>query len=104
LINEKFALDPENPDSVILIDGGRIFTRSEAALRILRRLNFPWCLLWGLIIIPGFIRDQVYLWIAKNRFRWYGKRKSCYVPDSIWEDRFIQENISLLSDSLFSEK
>ena len=89
LIKEKFSFTPDNPESVILIESGRVYTKSDAVLRILKRLNFPLNLLWGLVIIPGFIRDPVYSWIAKNRFRWYGKRKSCFMPEDKWEDHFI---------------
>jgi predicted DCC family thiol-disulfide oxidoreductase YuxK len=89
LIKENYSFDQGNPESVILIDGGKVFKRSDAVLRIIKRLNFPWSLLWGLIIFPRFIRDPIYSWVAKNRFRWYGKRKSCFLPDFDRKDRFI---------------
>ena len=65
------------PDTFILIENGKIFFRSEAALRILRRLQFPFYLLFVCILIPGFIRDGVYNLIAKNRYKWFGKREIC---------------------------
>ncbi len=89
ILNEKYSFDLGIPETVILIEGNKFYKRSGAVLRILRRLNFPLNLLWGLIIIPVFIRDPVYSWIAKNRFRWFGKRQSCFIPDIRWKDRFI---------------
>jgi predicted DCC family thiol-disulfide oxidoreductase YuxK len=89
LFKEKYSLDLEIPETVILIDGDKVFKRSEAVLRILKKLHFPLNLLWGLIIIPGFIRDPLYSWIAKNRYHWFGKRKSCFMPDDKFKDRFV---------------
>ena len=53
--------------SIELVEGGRTFTKSTAALRIARRLRFPWPLAYGLILVPRFIRDAVYDFIASRR-------------------------------------
>jgi predicted DCC family thiol-disulfide oxidoreductase YuxK len=76
---KKYNIPPEI-DSVILIDNNKAFWKSEAALEIARRLPFPWKLAVGLKIIPKRWRDGVYLWIAKNRYRWFGKKTSCRLP------------------------
>lgn len=75
----KYNLSPEN-DSVILIDKDCVFIESEAALEIARRLTFPWKMAVCFKIVPGKWRDKVYRWIAKNRFRWFGKTASCRLP------------------------
>ena len=72
----------ELPDSIILIQDGRTFTRSSAALKIALNLRFPWVLLSGFYIVPRFVRDPVYDWIARHRERWFGSNKSCYIPGS----------------------
>lgn len=83
------GLSEQSLDTVILIERGKCYTRSTAALRILRRLSGGWPLLYGLIIIPPFIRNGMYRWIARNRYRWFGKREECMVPDPKWSGRFI---------------
>ncbi len=60
-------------DTVVLLEGGRAFLRSAAALRALRYLRFPWPLLSALILVPPFLRDPVYNLIAHNRYRWFGR-------------------------------
>jgi len=88
----KGVAAPEpGPDSVILVDEGRIFTRSDAALRIARSLTFPWPLAFGLVVLPRSWRDAVYDLIASRRYRWFGKRDTCMVPDPALRARFIEE-------------
>jgi predicted DCC family thiol-disulfide oxidoreductase YuxK len=60
-------------DTVVLIEGERVFTRSAAGLRALRYLRGPWPLLEVLRFLPGFLRDPVYNFIAHNRYRWFGR-------------------------------
>ncbi|RMG70697.1 MAG: thiol-disulfide oxidoreductase DCC family protein [Bacteroidetes bacterium] len=72
---------PEEVDTVLLIDeDGKLYDRSTAALRIARHLSFPWNLAYGLIIFPRPLRDVVYKWIARNRYRWFGKKDTCRMP------------------------
>ncbi|NSL86565.1 thiol-disulfide oxidoreductase DCC family protein [Chitinophaga solisilvae] len=75
--------------SFVLIENGKAYTKSTAALRVARRLSFPWQLLYGFMIIPPFIRDPVYTLIARNRYRWFGKRDSCMVPTAEVRNRFV---------------
>ena len=83
------ALSGPLPDSVALIETGHVYTRSAAALRIARRLAFPWPLLYAFIIVPRPLRDMIYDLIARNRYRWFGKRDACMVPTRELRTRFL---------------
>lgn len=76
-------------DSILLIENRRAFLRSAAALRIARRLRFPWPLAYGLMIVPRPFRDWGYDVVARNRFRWFGRRDVCMVPGPETRDRFL---------------
>jgi predicted DCC family thiol-disulfide oxidoreductase YuxK len=77
------------PDSIVLVEDGCVLTQSTAALRIARRLRFPWPLLYALAIVPRPIRDLIYAWIARNRYRWFGRRDRCMVPTPELRARFL---------------
>ena len=77
------------PDSIVLIEDGRVFVRSAATLRIARGLCFPWPLAYGVIVVPRFIRDCVYDVIAAHRYRWFGTRESCWLPTPDLRRRFL---------------
>ena len=79
------GIDPQLPDSIVLLDDGRVLTGSDAVLGIASRLTYPWRLLAGLRIVPRGIRDRLYGWIARNRYRLFGRRDSCWIPGG--EDR-----------------
>ena len=79
------------PDSVVLLERGRIYTRSTAALRIARHLTFPWFLSGVCLLVPSPVRDLVYDWIARNRYRWFGKQQSCPLPPPEMQSRFLTE-------------
>ena len=66
-------------DSLIFYKGGNIYVESSAALHIARNMNGLWPLLFGFMIVPKFIRDGVYRWVARNRYRWFGKRNTCRI-------------------------
>jgi predicted DCC family thiol-disulfide oxidoreductase YuxK len=86
---ESCASPPPTSDSLVLVEGEKCYTRSTAALRIARRLRSPWFLLYGLIIVPRPIRDALYDWFARNRYRWFGKQDECLVPDTDTRRRFL---------------
>lgn len=80
---------PNDVNSVILIKGERFYTQSSAALHICRGLEGPWkcfALLW---IIPRPIRDIFYRIVAKNRYRWFGKKQACMMPTPEIKKRFL---------------
>lgn len=73
----------------VLFENGKAYLRSDASLRAVRLLPGFWPLLYGFTIVPRFIRHTVYDWIARNRYRWFGKQESCMVPAPEWKARFI---------------
>lgn len=77
------------PDSIVLIENGRLYTQSAAALRIARGLSWPWPALYALILIPRPLRDALYAFIARRRHRWFGRQESCPLPTPELRDRFI---------------
>lgn len=76
-------------DTMVLIENGKYYTRSTGALRIARRLRFPWPLSYVLILIPPFLRNLVYRWVAKNRYRWFGQSSECMIPTPDIRRRFL---------------
>lgn len=78
------------PDSLVVIDEGRIFTRSDAALRIARHLRYPWPLAGALVVVPRPVRDWAYDVIARHRYRWFGRQDACIVPTADIRTRFLE--------------
>jgi predicted DCC family thiol-disulfide oxidoreductase YuxK len=78
-----------DPDSILLVHGGRVYSHSSAALRIARRMRGAYRALWALIVVPRFLRDAVYRWIARNRYRWFGREERCWIPSPTLEARFL---------------
>jgi predicted DCC family thiol-disulfide oxidoreductase YuxK len=76
------------PATVILIENGKFYYRSTAALRILKKLTGIWPLFYGLVIIPVPIRDFVYTFVAERRYRWFGKFDKCRIPGENLKKRF----------------
>jgi len=88
---QAFGLDPSYLDSVVLIERGRVYQKSTAALRVARRLEAPWPLAYyALIGIPRLLRDRVYDVVASNRYDWFGKRDACRMPTPDLQARFIR--------------
>lgn len=86
---KKFNLPPSSLNSVLLIKDGRLFQRSNAALEIASLLDGLWPMLYAFKIVPAFLRDLVYDWIASNRYRWFGKKEACMIPTPEMRARFI---------------
>ncbi|MFI8380217.1 thiol-disulfide oxidoreductase DCC family protein [Leeuwenhoekiella sp. NPDC079379] len=86
---QKHNIDPEKTDSIILVEGDRASVKSTAALRISRFLDKGYPLLYVFMIVPGFIRNIVYDFIAKNRYKWFGKKESCMIPTPELKSRFL---------------
>ena len=76
-------------ETMLYIEHGRLYTKSTAALKIARRLSFPWPLLQIWVVVPRFIRDGLYDRIARNRYKLFGKHDQCYLPDEKMLKRFI---------------
>ncbi|MFO1519561.1 MAG: thiol-disulfide oxidoreductase DCC family protein [bacterium] len=86
---EKFGLPEGGMNTMVLVEGERCFTRSSAALKIARRLRFPWPLFSVFFLVPSFLRDFVYNFVAKRRYDWFGKREECLLPSPKWKGRFL---------------
>jgi predicted DCC family thiol-disulfide oxidoreductase YuxK len=88
-IIEKYRIDLSVGESIIYIKKEKVYTKSSAALWIANEIKFPANLISGLIIFPPMIRDFTYDFIAKNRYKWFGKSETCLLPDPEQRNRFI---------------
>src|SRR6266446_5964259 len=78
---EQLGIDPDRPDSFALVANGQAYVKSEAVLRIARELP-RWRWTWVFHFIPRVIRDAIYDLVARNRYRWFGRRDACILPNS----------------------
>ncbi len=88
LIGDKISLETL-PLTVVLIENEKLYTHSTAALRVVQQLAFPVSMLVVFKIIPVKVRDGIYNWIARNRYKWFGKQQSCMVPEANIMHRFL---------------
>jgi predicted DCC family thiol-disulfide oxidoreductase YuxK len=88
-IMRKFALDPSRLHSILLLENGKMYQRSEAAIMIASALR-GWSFMRIFRIIPKFLCDAVYNVIARHRYRVFGKREECMIPAPEWKSRFIE--------------
>ena len=86
----KSGLPADFMSGFVLIEDERYFTQSTAALRIARQLRGLWPLTYGFIIVPRMIRDRVYQYIARNRYRWFGKADQCMLPTPELKGRLLE--------------
>ena len=80
---------PRNTDSFILIENGKYYQRSTAALRVCKHLKGFWKVFYIFIIVPRPVRDLVYWFVSKNRYKWFGKQDSCMMPTVEYKQRFL---------------
>ncbi len=86
---DEFEFPQGELSSVLLVKDQKLFQKSNAALEITRQLSGLWPMLYVLKIIPPFIRNSVYDWIARNRYRWFGKKDACMIPTPELRSRFV---------------
>lgn len=86
---KQYQLPTQNFNSFILIQNEKVFIKSTAALMVAKQLSGLTKLLYGFIIVPAFIRNAVYNFIAKNRYKWFGKKDSCMIPTPDLKARFL---------------
>jgi predicted DCC family thiol-disulfide oxidoreductase YuxK len=86
---EKHKIDSSKIDSIILIDNDKYYYKSTAALRIARHLKGAYPLLVIFLILPAFMRDWIYDIIARNRYKWFGKKESCMIPTPELKGKFL---------------
>ncbi|WP_026950957.1 thiol-disulfide oxidoreductase DCC family protein [Algoriphagus mannitolivorans] len=85
----RYQAKPDYLDSLVVVENEKIFFRSTAALKIAKNLSGLWPLFYGFIFIPAFLRDPVYDWIGKNRYRWFGKKNTCRIPTPEEKAKFL---------------
>ena len=89
---EEHGIDKTETDSVVLIEDGKAYVRTTAALRIARKLSGYWSWFYGFIVVPSFIRDIFYKLFAKYRYRMFGKQDACMMPTPEIRERFLAMN------------
>ena len=88
---QAHGLSTKRFESVVLLDNGQVYTKSTAILRLTRKLDGPWPLTFGLILVPRFLRDKVYDFVANRRYRWFGKRESCMILSPNLKERVLHD-------------
>ena len=86
----RAGIDAVDPESFVLVDEARTWTETAAVLRVADALGWPWRLAWIAWLIPYPLRDAIYRWVARNRYRWFGRRDVCFLPDPDDAHRFIR--------------
>jgi len=89
---DEYGIDKTEIDSVALIEDGKAYVRTTAALRIARKLEGVWSWFYGFIVVPSFIRDIFYKLFAKYRYRMFGKQDACMMPTPEIRERFLAMN------------
>ena len=85
----ELSIDTLKIDSILLIENNTLFAKSTAVLKIAKQLSGLYKLGYAFIIIPPFIRDTIYDFIAKNRYKWFGKKESCMIPSIEVREKFL---------------
>lgn len=85
----RHRIDPKKIDSIVCIQGNSVFIKSKAVLQVFRFMKFPWNILRAFQIVPRFIADPIYDFVAGHRYRWFGKRDTCWIPTEKYANRFL---------------
>jgi predicted DCC family thiol-disulfide oxidoreductase YuxK len=85
---EDYQIPPET-DAMVLIEDNKALSGSEAALTLCKFLNYPWRLFYSLRQLPSFLHQPLYAWVARHRYRWFGKDETCPLPDPEQAERFL---------------
>lgn len=88
-LQEQYELDPTELDSMVLIQNGKAYTRSSAALKTAEGLGGLYSAAGLFMLVPAFIRNGVYDFVARNRYRWFGRSEACWLPRPEWKERFL---------------
>jgi predicted DCC family thiol-disulfide oxidoreductase YuxK len=89
LLRQYHIPEQHTPESLVLIENGKAYQHSAGALRICRKFKSWHRLLYPFMLLPAFLRDPVYKWIARNRYRWFGRQQTCWLPAPELKDRFL---------------
>lgn len=88
---KEHDINPEEIDSIILIQDGMSFIKASAAIRIAKHLSGATSLLYGFIIFPKFITNSIYDLVAGNRYSWFGKKDNCMIPTPDLKSKFLDQ-------------
>ncbi len=83
------GLDPADPESILVVDGDRVWRDSDAVIAIYAGLGWPWRAAVAVRLVPRGLRDPVYRWVARNRYRMFGRRETCWLPRPEFADRLL---------------
>ena len=86
---QRLGMNIGHFETFLLLENGIVYQKSTADLRVSRYLPGAWPLLYGFIVIPRFLRDGIYDLIARNRYRWFGRKDACMIPDAGVRGRFV---------------
>lgn len=91
-ILQHYDYQADELSSFLLVEDGELHRKSRAALRVAKRMDGAWPLIFYLFFwIPALFGDPIYDFIGKRRYKWFGKRESCWVPDAALQDRFLDD-------------
>ncbi|MFD2115608.1 thiol-disulfide oxidoreductase DCC family protein [Paenibacillus yanchengensis] len=85
------GLATDDLDTFVMVQGNMFYTKSDASLRVFRELKGLWPLLYGCSVVPLFLRNLVYDWIANRRYRWFGRTEVCLLPTAELRSRIIDD-------------
>jgi predicted DCC family thiol-disulfide oxidoreductase YuxK len=85
----RAGIDPSDPETMIVLTGGRVLRDSDAVIAILKRLGWPWRAGAALALVPRAVRNPIYRVVARNRYRLFGRRETCWLPDPAHRDRLL---------------
>jgi Uncharacterized protein conserved in bacteria len=88
-ISRAIGLPEGELNTMVLVQNGKAHLKSGAALRIARKLPGAWPLLSAFIVVPPLLRNAIYDWVARNRYKWFGRKQECWLPKPEWKDRFV---------------
>jgi predicted DCC family thiol-disulfide oxidoreductase YuxK len=85
----KYQLPTTELNSFVLVQNGKVYTKSTGALMVAKQLSGATKLFYAFIIIPAFIRDAVYTFVASKRYKWFGEKEACWIPTPELKNRFL---------------
>lgn len=86
---KPFGVDATQLNSIVFYKNGKVYQKTRAVLEICRLLPGLWPLFYGFMILPFFLRDPIYNFVAKNRYKWFGKKEACRIPSPEERSYFI---------------
>jgi len=89
-LQERHGFDTDDLDTVILVEGNSVHTKSDAAIRVAELLGWPYAALVVGRLVPREVRNELYDFVADNRYDWFGRKEQCMVPEEDVSDRFLE--------------